>query len=86
MYSKVLGNSLTSARFGTAAAFLAQITLGASVWQTYKQWIWRSVKKVPLRMATLNDIFGVETSVLSFLNLDMFKNFKVGYIMALFAW
>lgn len=86
MYSKVLGNSLTTARLGTAAAFLAQITLGASVWQTYQQWIWRSVKKAPLRMGTLNDIFGVETSVLSFLNLDMFKSFKAGYIMALFAW
>ncbi|KAK4110187.1 hypothetical protein N656DRAFT_782248 [Canariomyces notabilis] len=71
---------------GTALAFLSQITLSASVWQTYKQWIWRSIKKVPLRMATLNDIFGVETSVLSFLNLDMFRNFKLGYIMALFAW
>jgi hypothetical protein len=76
---------LKTHRLGTAAAFLAQITLGASVWQTYKQWIWRSVKKVPLRMATLNDIFGVQNSVLSFLNIDMFKNFKTEYIMALFG-
>jgi ABC-type phosphate/phosphonate transport system permease subunit len=77
---------VTNARLGTAAAFLAQITLGASVWQTYKQWIWRSVKKAPLTMATLNDIFGVQTSVLSFLNVDMFKNFRTGYVIALFGW
>ncbi|KAK3343627.1 hypothetical protein B0T25DRAFT_614805 [Lasiosphaeria hispida] len=73
-------------RVGTALTFLAQITLGASIWQVYHQWIWRSVKKMPMKMATLNDIFGVETSVLSFLNLNMFENYRVGYYMALFAW
>ncbi|KAK0737326.1 hypothetical protein B0T21DRAFT_364903 [Apiosordaria backusii] len=73
-------------RIGTALAFLAQITLTASVWQTYHQLIWRSVKKGPIRMSTLNDIFGAETSVLSFLNLDMLKKFRLGYGMALFAW
>jgi hypothetical protein len=72
-------------RLGTAFAFLSQIALSASCWQTYTQWIWRSVKK-PLRVATLNDIFGADTSVLSFLNLDMLQNFKVGYAIALFAW
>jgi hypothetical protein len=73
-------------RVGTAFAFLSQIALSASVWQTYTQWIWRSVKKNAMRMATLNDIFGADTSVLSFLNYDMIKKFKVGYAIAFFAW
>ncbi len=38
-----------------------------------------------MRIAILNDIFGADTSVLSFLNLDMVKNFKVGYAIAFFA-
>ncbi|KAK4098471.1 hypothetical protein N658DRAFT_431977 [Parathielavia hyrcaniae] len=73
-------------RLGTAAAFLAQITLGASVWQAYKLWIWRSVKKTPQKMATLNDIFGAQTSVLALLNMDMLKNFRTGYLIAMFGW
>jgi hypothetical protein len=39
-----------------------------------------------MSIPTLNDVFGVDTSVLSFLNLDMLQKFKVGYFMALFAW
>lgn len=39
-----------------------------------------------MSIPTLNDIFGADTSVLSFLNLDMLQKFKVGYFMALLAW
>ena len=81
-----LADADNSLRVGTALAFLAQIALTSSVWQTYHQWTWRSVKQVPLRFGTLNDIFGAETSVLSFVNLDMLKNFKLGSCMAVFAW
>jgi hypothetical protein len=72
--------------FGTAFAFLSQIAFSASVWQTYDQWIWRSIKKIALRMATINDIFRADTSVMSFLNIDMLKSFKVGYVVALLGW
>jgi hypothetical protein len=73
-------------RIGTAFAFVSQIALTASVWQAYTQWIWRSVKKTPMDIETLNDIFGADTSVLPFLNLDMLRNFRVGYIIGVFAW
>ena len=73
-------------RFGTAAAFLSQISLSASIWQCYTQWLWRSVGKTSMSIPTLNDVFRADTSVLSFLNFDMLRKFKVGYFMALFAW
>jgi hypothetical protein len=76
----------TNLRFGTAAAFLSQISLSASTWQCYTQWLWRSMGKTSMSIQTLNDVFGADTSVLSFLNLEMLQKFKVGYFMALFAW
>jgi hypothetical protein len=73
-------------RFGTAFAFLAQICLGASVWTAYTQWVWRTLKRKEMRMATLNSAFGADTSVLSLLNFDMWKKLRVGSVMAFFAW
>ena len=75
----------TFPRVGTAMAFMAQITFTACVWQTYTQGLWRHLRR-PLPMSTLNDMFGAQTSVLSFLNLDFFRQSTLGYIMALFAW
>jgi hypothetical protein len=77
---------LVCPRLGTAAAFLSQISMSASIWKCYTQWLWRSVGKTSMSIPTLNDVFGADTSVLSFLNLDMLQKFKVGYFMALFAW
>lgn len=79
-------NHLQHVRVGTAFAFVSQIFLSASVWQTYTQWIWRSIAKITLRMATLNDIFGADTSILWLRNFKMFKKFTVGYLIALYAW
>ncbi|KAK3377470.1 hypothetical protein B0H63DRAFT_398759 [Podospora didyma] len=73
-------------RLGTAFAFLSQICLAASVWQTYTQWIWRSVRKTPMTIQDLNDIFNADLSVLSFLNLNIWSNFTVGSLIALFGW
>ncbi|KAK3315414.1 hypothetical protein B0H66DRAFT_593988 [Apodospora peruviana] len=73
-------------RFGTAFAFLSQIALSASVWQTYTQWIWRSIRRLALKLATLNDIFGADTSVLWVRNYGMLRRFTVGYLIALYAW
>jgi len=39
-----------------------------------------------MSIPALDDVFGADTSVLSFLSLDMLQRFKVGYFMALFAW
>ncbi|KAK0643772.1 hypothetical protein B0T16DRAFT_188695 [Cercophora newfieldiana] len=72
-------------RVGTAMAFLAQITFTASVWQTYDQQIWRHLDR-PLSMVTLNDIFGAQNSMMSYLNADFVKRFPLGYFMGLFAW
>ena len=77
--------ALLASRVGTAMAFLAQITFTASVWQTYDQKIWRHMDK-PLKMATLNDIFGAQSSMMSYLNVDFWKTFPLGYFMGLFAW
>jgi len=76
----------TNLRLGTAFAFISQISLTASVWQTHTQWIWRCLAKVTLRMATLNDIFSADTSILWVRNFAMFKKFTVGYLIALYAW
>ena len=77
---------LVCPRLGTAAAFLSQISLSASIWQCYTQWLRRSMRKTSMSIPALDDVFGADTSVLSFLSLDMLQRFKVGYFMALFAW
>lgn len=74
------------ARFGTAFAFLAQICLGASVWTAYTQWLWRTLMKKDMNFKVLNSAFGADTSVLSLLNMEMWKRLKVGSVMACLAW
>jgi hypothetical protein len=65
---------------------MAQITLTASVWLSYTQWLWRSLKRTEVSVGGLNAAFGADTTVLSLLNLEMLRKFKVGSAMALFAW
>ena len=81
----MLTRTLLAFRVGTAMAFLTQITFPASVWQTYDQQIWRHLDK-PLRMATLNDVFGAQASMRPYLNPDFLKLIPLGYFMGLFAW
>jgi hypothetical protein len=85
MWQTMLTSVVIASRVGTAMAFLAQITFTASVWQTYDQQIWRHLSK-PLRMATLNDFFGAQASMMAYLNIDYLKTFPLGYFMGLFAW
>ncbi|RYN25391.1 hypothetical protein AA0115_g7678 [Alternaria tenuissima] len=73
-------------RFGTGFAFLAQICLGASVWTACTQWLWRTLMKKDMTFEVLNSAFGAETSVLSFLNFEMWKRLKVGSTIAFLAW
>ncbi|KAK3317358.1 hypothetical protein B0T19DRAFT_434807 [Cercophora scortea] len=73
-------------RFGTAFAFLSQISLTASVWHTYTLWVWRSVKKEAWPISTLNSMFGADMSVLSLLNVTMMRRFKAGLLIAMLAW
>ncbi|KAF2270247.1 hypothetical protein CC78DRAFT_599658 [Lojkania enalia] len=73
-------------RFGTAFSFLAQICLGASVWTSYTQWLWRTVSKTELSVGALNAAFGADSSVLALINIELFKKLRIGSIMALFAW
>jgi hypothetical protein len=73
-------------RIGTAFAFLGQIALTASVWHSYTQWLWRSVKETQMTVGGLNAAFGIDTSILSFLNVEMLWKVKVGSVMAFLAW
>ncbi|KAG9195944.1 hypothetical protein G6011_01065 [Alternaria panax] len=73
-------------RFGTGFAFIAQICLGTSVWTAYTQWLWRTLMKKDLTFKVLNSAFAAENSVLSLLNIEMWKRLKVGSIMAFLAW
>ena len=73
-------------RYGTAFSFLAQITLSASVWTTYTQWLWRTVRRRELEVPLLNYMFGADTSILPLLHWKMLSEFRIGSIMALFAW
>ncbi|KAF2729936.1 hypothetical protein EJ04DRAFT_501369 [Polyplosphaeria fusca] len=73
-------------RFGTAFSFLAQISLAASVWTCFTQWLWRTVDGTEMSVGALNDAFGIDTSVLPFLNYEMLRKLRVGSVMALFAW
>ncbi|KAK7192632.1 hypothetical protein PSPO01_01340 [Paraphaeosphaeria sporulosa] len=86
---KVVGNSDAQEekiRFGTAFSFLAQISLGAAIWASYTQWLWRTVKRKEMTVGGLNAAFGADTSVLSLLNLEMLRKLRIGSVMAAFAW
>jgi hypothetical protein len=92
-YPKLKGNIVGNSdsqeeklRFGTAFAFLTQICFGASVWATYTQWLWRTVRRKDMTVDVLNAAFGADTSVLPFLNFTMLKKLRLGSLMALFAW
>ncbi|KAH0563094.1 hypothetical protein GP486_002336 [Trichoglossum hirsutum] len=66
--------------------FSVGIALTAAVWLSYTQWLWRSVGKVEVTVNALNAAFGADTSVFSLLNIEMLRKFRIGSVMALFAW
>lgn len=86
---KIVGGSSSQEeklRFGTAFSFLAQISLGASVWTVYTQWLWRTVRRKDMTVGVFNSAFGADTSVWSLLNFEMLRKLRTGSAMALFAW
>jgi hypothetical protein len=80
--------SLTSlpSSFGTAFAFLAQLALTSSVWKSYTQWLWRAAYNKSWTIDGLNDAFGADTAPSSLLSRELWKNFKLGTLMAFSAW
>ncbi|KAH7138064.1 hypothetical protein B0J11DRAFT_513479 [Dendryphion nanum] len=73
-------------RFGTAFAFLSQISLTASAWAAYTQWMWRTLKDQNITSEALNAAFEVDRSVLAFTNVEMVKKMRWGSVIALFTW
>jgi hypothetical protein len=45
-----------------------------------------SVKRMEMTVKGLNAAFGAKISVFSLLNIEMFRKFKIGSVMELFAW
>ncbi|KAF2002416.1 hypothetical protein P154DRAFT_488382 [Amniculicola lignicola CBS 123094] len=88
---KVVGDSSSQEEklryvFGTAFSFLAQISLAATVWTCYTQWLWRTVKGTEMTVGAYNAAFGADTSFLSLMNIEMLRKMRLGSVMALFAW
>jgi hypothetical protein len=52
----------------------------------YNQWVWRSVQNTEFTVQGLDALFGADTSLTSLLNLEMLRKFKVGSVIAFFAW
>ncbi|KAH6988854.1 hypothetical protein BKA56DRAFT_246097 [Ilyonectria sp. MPI-CAGE-AT-0026] len=78
-------------RIGTALASLSQFALAASVWEAYGIWFWRAVETSQFRIYVLSAIFSADTSILPFFKnkkilSEVGRKFKVGLLMALFAW
>jgi hypothetical protein len=71
---------------GTAFAFISQIALTAGVWQSHVLWLWWSICKSCLTIRGLNAIFGADRSFLSLFNREILRNFRVGWLIAMFAW
>ncbi|ORY04871.1 hypothetical protein BCR34DRAFT_491266 [Clohesyomyces aquaticus] len=71
-------------RFGTAFAFISQISLSAAVWQSFTQWLWVTVNGKVWGLGTLNDAFS--GSFFALFNYEMLKKLRIGSAMALFAW
>ncbi|ROV98334.1 hypothetical protein VMCG_07140 [Cytospora schulzeri] len=73
-------------RLGTAFSFISQLALTACAWKSYTQWLWRAVQKKKWTVNGLNKAFGADTSPSSIASLEMIRNFKLGTLVAFFAW
>ncbi|CAN8101641.1 unnamed protein product [Discula destructiva] len=73
-------------RYGTAFSFIVQLSLTASSWTAYTQWLWRAVQKKQWTVNGLNKAFGADTAPSSLVNLEFLRKFPTGACMAFFAW
>jgi len=85
MYSLM---TLIFPRYGTAFAFISQIALGASVWISFTQWLWKTLSERDkvMNVDGLNACFDADRSVFSLLNLEMLTKLRTGSLIAAFAW
>ncbi|VUC36284.1 unnamed protein product [Clonostachys rosea] len=60
----------------------------ASVWKAYTQWLWRAFdqRRSKWTVHGLNAAFSADTSPFAFLHMEMWRNFNLGVILAIFAW
>lgn len=73
-------------RIGTGLAFLAKTCLTASVGVAYTQRLWVTVKKKPISLGNLDNVFSLTTDPLSFLSFEVLFSAKMLCLLAASMW
>ncbi|OCL04471.1 hypothetical protein AOQ84DRAFT_367485 [Glonium stellatum] len=73
-------------RFGNAFATLVAACLKTAVGIAYIQYLWRTLRHRFVSLKTINDAFGIEGNILSFLNWEFWWDIRIGAVIALILW
>ena len=73
-------------RLGSVFAWILQLSLMASVWFAYTQWLWRTIKRKGISVRAMNAAFDAQTSILALANTELATKMKTGFALALIAW
>ncbi|KAF8422002.1 hypothetical protein EV426DRAFT_535817 [Tirmania nivea] len=80
-------NQLSMIRIGTAFAFFVKANLVGAIVLAYRQRIWLTVRRKPMRLKAIDALFGVIEDPTFFLTTpEMIMNSKVASVMAVATW
>jgi hypothetical protein len=75
-----------SPRFGTAFAYLAQVSLVCSTGLAFTQYLWLTLKNSRVSIVTLDVAFEADKTIMSILNPEFVRKMKVVAFLSLIAW
>lgn len=92
-YASLDGTPVTSGvsqqwatRIGTGLAFLSKACLAASVSVAFTQRLWVTVKKKPISLGSLDNVFSLTTDPLAFLSFEVLFSAKILSLLAVCVW
>ncbi|KAK8209880.1 hypothetical protein IWZ01DRAFT_332530 [Phyllosticta capitalensis] len=86
---QVVGSATTqqwAIRFGTVFAFLSKACLTAAVGIAFTQRLWVTVKKEPISLRNLDNVFSLTTDPASFFSFEVLSSAKILCILAACMW
>ncbi|KAF2729345.1 hypothetical protein EJ04DRAFT_580710 [Polyplosphaeria fusca] len=73
-------------RFGTALAFLVKVLFGVSASMAYVQWFWYKIRKTPITLARIDDLYGVIYEPMKFWHVGVWIRHYVLAFLAITTW
>jgi hypothetical protein len=68
--------------FAIGVSFLLKIAVGIA----YIQYLWKTLRKSSLSLQTINDAFGINSNIFSFLNWELVSTVRIGTLLAIVLW